>query len=216
MPPLLTADLSLRASAHTGVAIRTSWQANSLPGITNQALIIQPDASGLFLIPTYDPSEQRNLQIHRVDLILRDAEIAFGYRPAGMPVNLHQHSLRRLCLGGVIAKGLPQPVAADSSLNLQRLILQDRKYRLPVAVLLGFAVSLLIETVQYHTGRGWFDAEDLFNNTLGAAIGSGLFCAADRIMGKRKAGRVACEVVSVLLILAGLIGCLQMKKIVGR
>ena len=82
MPPLLTADLSLRASAHTGVAIRTSWQANSLPGITNQALIIQPDASGLFLIPTYDPSEQRDLQIHRVDLILRDAEIAFGYRPA--------------------------------------------------------------------------------------------------------------------------------------
>ena len=122
MPPLLTADLSLRASAHTGVAIRTSWQANSLPGITNQALIIQPDASGLFLIPTYDPSEQRDLQIHRVDLILRDAEIAFGYRPAGMPVNLHQHSLRRLCLGGVIAKGLPQPVAADSSFNFQRLI----------------------------------------------------------------------------------------------
>ncbi|MBQ6609068.1 MAG: VanZ family protein [Oscillospiraceae bacterium] len=133
-----------------------------------------------------------------------------------MPVNLHQHSLRRLCLGGVIAKGLPQPVAADSSLNFQRLILQDRKYRLPVAVLLGFAVSLLIETVQYHTGRGWFDAEDLFNNTLGAAIGSGLFCAADRIMGKRKAGRMACEVVSVLLILAGLVGCLQMKKLVGR
>ena len=74
----------------------------------------------------------------------------------------------------------------------------------------------MIETVQYHTGRGWFDVEDLFNNTLGAAIGSGLFCVVDRIMGKRKAGRVACEVVSVLLILAGIVGCLQMKKIVGR
>ena len=93
-------------------------------------------------------------------------------------------------------------------------VLPDRRYRFPAAVLLGFAVSLLMETVQYHTGGG--DAEDLFNNTLGAAIGSGLFCAADRIMGKRKAGRMACEVVSVLLILAGIIGCLQMKKIVGR
>lgn len=95
-------------------------------------------------------------------------------------------------------------------------VLRDRRYRFPAAVLLGFAVSLLIETIQYFTGRGWFDAEDLFNNTLGAAIGSGLFCAVDRIMGKGKAGRVACEVVSVLLILAGIVGCLQMKKIVGR
>ena len=95
-------------------------------------------------------------------------------------------------------------------------VVPERKYKFPAAVLLGFAVSLLIETIQYFTGRGWFDAEDLFNNTLGAAIGSGLFCAADRIMGKRKAGRMACEVVSVLLILAGIVGCLQMKKIVGR
>ncbi len=95
-------------------------------------------------------------------------------------------------------------------------VLSGRKYKFPAAVLLGFAVSLLIESVQYHTGRGWFDAEDLFNNTLGAAIGSGLFCAVDRIMGKGKAGRVACEVVSVLLIAAGIIGCLQMKKMVGR
>ena len=46
-------------------------------------------------------------------------------------------------------------------------VLSGRKYRLSAAALLGFAVSLLIETVQYHTGRGWFDAEDLFNNTLG-------------------------------------------------
>ena len=94
--------------------------------------------------------------------------------------------------------------------------MQGRKYRFPAAVLLGFAVSLLIETIQYFTGRGWFDAEDLFNNTLGAANGSVLFIGIDRIMGKGKAGRAACEVVSVLLILAGIVGCLQMKKMVGR
>lgn len=125
----------------------------------------------------------------------------------------------RMWLGGSAARGrsILQNVALFVPLGyfLTR-VLPDKKHRFPAAVLLGFAVSLLIETVQYHTGRGWFDAEDLFNNTLGAAIGSGLFCAADRIMGKRKAGRMACEVLSVLLILAGIVGCLQMKKIVGR
>ena len=125
----------------------------------------------------------------------------------------------RMWLGGNAARGrsILQNIMLFVPLGFfLTQVLRDRKYRLPVDVLLGFAVSLLIETVQYHTGRGWFDAEDLFNNTLGAAIGSGLFCVVDRIMGKGKAGRVACEVVSVLLILAGIVGCLQMKKIVGR
>ena len=120
----------------------------------------------------------------------------------------------RMWLGGNAARGRPilQNIALFVPMGFfLTQVLSGRKYRFPAAVLLGFAVSLLIETVQYHTGRGWFDAEDLFNNTLWAAIGSGLFCAADRIMGTRKAGQVACEVLSVLLILAGIVGCLQMK-----
>ena len=125
----------------------------------------------------------------------------------------------RMWLGGNAARGMSilQNIALFVPMGFfLTQVLRDRKYRFPAAVLLGFAVSLLIETIQYFIGRGWFDAEDLFNNTLGATIGSGIFWAVDRIMGKRKAGRMACEVVSVLLILAGLIGCLQMKKIVGR
>lgn len=43
-----------------------------------------------------------------------------------------------------------------------------------VTLPVGFAVSLSIEAVQYITARGLFDIDDLFNNTLGAAIGYGL------------------------------------------
>ncbi len=38
-------------------------------------------------------------------------------------------------------------------------------------LLLGFGFSLLIETTQLLTGRGWFDASDLLNNSFGAIIG---------------------------------------------
>ena len=57
--------------------------------------------------------------------------------------------------------------------------------------------------------------DDLLNNTLGTAIGSGLFFAVERIAGKGKAGRMACNILSVLLIAAGVFGCFQMKGMVG-
>ncbi|MBO4604740.1 MAG: VanZ family protein [Clostridiales bacterium] len=44
-----------------------------------------------------------------------------------------------------------------------------------VTGLLGFAVSILIETVQFFTGLGIFDADDLLNNTIGALAGYILF-----------------------------------------
>lgn len=40
--------------------------------------------------------------------------------------------------------------------------------------LLGLASSLLIEVVQLMTGRGVFEADDIFNNTLGCMIGYGI------------------------------------------
>lgn len=43
-------------------------------------------------------------------------------------------------------------------------------------LLLGFAFSLLIETVQLITRLGWFDASDLLHNTLGALIGYWIYC----------------------------------------
>jgi glycopeptide antibiotics resistance protein len=42
-------------------------------------------------------------------------------------------------------------------------------------LLTGFGLSLLIETLQLITHRGWFDVDDIFLNTLGAVIGYGLY-----------------------------------------
>lgn len=41
-------------------------------------------------------------------------------------------------------------------------------------VLVAAALSLIIEVVQILTKRGWFDVDDIINNTLGAWIGIGL------------------------------------------
>ena len=38
-------------------------------------------------------------------------------------------------------------------------------------VLTGFLLSCFIETTQYFTGRGLFEFDDIFNNTLGCFIG---------------------------------------------
>lgn len=48
-----------------------------------------------------------------------------------------------------------------------------RKYHLsPVfTIFIGFALSFFIEVMQYITGRGLADIDDLINNTLGAVIG---------------------------------------------
>ena len=63
----------------------------------------------------------------------------------------------RMWLGGNAARGRPilQNIALFVPLGFfLTQVLPDRRYRFPAAVLLGFAVSLLMETVQYHTGRG--------------------------------------------------------------
>ncbi len=39
----------------------------------------------------------------------------------------------------------------------------------------GIAFSMIIETVQLFTSRGWFDLDDLFLNTMGTLIGYGLY-----------------------------------------
>ena len=48
-----------------------------------------------------------------------------------------------------------------------------RRYHLsPVfTIFIGFALSFSIEVMQYITGRGLADIDDLINNTLGAVIG---------------------------------------------
>lgn len=42
-------------------------------------------------------------------------------------------------------------------------------------ILAGFAISLFIEVTQLITGRGYFQVDDLLTNTLGAAVGYGIY-----------------------------------------
>lgn len=42
-------------------------------------------------------------------------------------------------------------------------------------VLIGFVCSLLTETIQLLTHLGWFDLDDLLNNTIGCIIGVVLY-----------------------------------------
>ena len=49
----------------------------------------------------------------------------------------------------------------------------------------GFALSLLVETVQLFARVGCFDVDDLFLNTLGAAIGYLLFVVCNYLRRKR-------------------------------
>lgn len=44
-----------------------------------------------------------------------------------------------------------------------------------LTVLICLAISLAIETLQYATALGWFDPDDIINNTLGACIGALIF-----------------------------------------
>ena len=48
-------------------------------------------------------------------------------------------------------------------------------------VLLGFVISVCIETVQLLTGRGYCQLDDVVMNTLGALVGYVVFLVIDRI-----------------------------------
>lgn len=46
-----------------------------------------------------------------------------------------------------------------------------RKFKVICCIVVGFLLSLIIESVQLVTHRGTFDVDDLVNNTIGTAIG---------------------------------------------
>ena len=91
------------------------------------------------------------------------------------------------------------------------LLRSERKIRtILFTAAVGAGFSLFIEATQYYLGRGMADIDDLFNNTLGAILGALLFLMAAKLDGKRDGrplGRVCRFVVSILLMMAGIIGC---------
>ena len=53
-------------------------------------------------------------------------------------------------------------------------------------LIVGFLWSLMLETLQFITRRGLFEADDLFHNTLGACLGYLIFRLAVRIRKRRR------------------------------
>lgn len=91
------------------------------------------------------------------------------------------HALRQCDWQGVIREvsGIGYP--AWSSLALNILLFVPLGMLLPVVkesfgtlkknLILGIILSLSIESLQILTKRGWFDVDDVINNTLGTVIG---------------------------------------------
>ena len=61
----------------------------------------------------------------------------------------------------------------------------DKLKKMYRVVLIGFFTTLLIESVQYITKMGIFEADDLFHNTLGVLLGYSIF-GIGRIIRKRQ------------------------------
>lgn len=55
------------------------------------------------------------------------------------------------------------------------LMTWNKKGKILISVVIGLLTSLLIESLQLVTGRGYFQIDDVFTNTLGMIIGSILF-----------------------------------------
>ena len=61
-----------------------------------------------------------------------------------------------------------------------------------VMLLSGFGISLAIELGQLATGRGMFDVDDLFTNTLGAMVGWGLIMLIRTLMERKPSWKTHC------------------------
>lgn len=70
-------------------------------------------------------------------------------------------------------------------------------------VLLGFSVSMLIESCQWFFWLGSFEIDDLLHNTLGAVIGAGLVGRVHPFQGRKRNTRILVSLI-VLTILIGI------------
>ena len=81
------------------------------------------------------------------------------------------------------------------------------------SLLLGLAFSLAIEALQYYSGRGISEFDDLIDNMLGMLLGIAGYLLAGLVFREGKAvGRVFLHgILPALMLLAGLLGCLYMR-----
>lgn len=82
-----------------------------------------------------------------------------------------------------------------------------------LALLLGCLLSLAVEALQYYGGRGATELKDVLHNTLGAGLGLLFFRLLEGVFAKKNSAGSALRfgALPVLMLLAGLLGCWQMK-----
>lgn len=61
-------------------------------------------------------------------------------------------------------------------------IISNRFKSVALTTLAGFTFSFLIESIQYYTGRGMLESDDLIHNTIGALAGCILCLAIDKLL----------------------------------
>ena len=85
-----------------------------------------------------------------------------------------------------IALFVPLGYYLVSSFSLSPVNVVSRKKVVCVSIMTGAAISLVVETAQYFSGRGIFDINDLLNNVVGTIVGVFLFLSIDRVWNGRK------------------------------
>ena len=81
-----------------------------------------------------------------------------------------------------------------------------------LAVVISFAVSASIETVQYVDGLGLGETDDVFNNVLGAVLGAGIYklCQSVSDAGNRERYKTW---IAVAFLVAGVMGCKMVNPV---
>lgn len=82
-------------------------------------------------------------------------------------------------------------------------------YRVLLSISIGFITSTLIELGQYYMFRGTAEYDDIFNNTLGALLGSLLFLFLYKI-GNKKIDDIdnACRRIGIIFVVVAIIACI--------
>lgn len=86
-----------------------------------------------------------------------------------------------------------------------------------ILLITGFGASLIIELVQFFTGRGLFDVDDLFTNTLGAVLGFCVVMIFITAFGRARKGWAACIAYAIVpiafaVILSGIFVSYHMQE----
>lgn len=58
---------------------------------------------------------------------------------------------------------------------------QSRKNKVILTIMFGMSVSICVEMIQGILGIGWFETDDIINNTLGVVVGSRSYAAFEKI-----------------------------------